>query len=577
MSGLESAKQSIIETTRALAGQANLIVRFAESIHISAHEITLPLLESDNPLAVQLAKGQADRLAFIYRYGEAAHIFTHFSNAGDTALRIIAMIETARTESLGLQEFPGSEGHISPLLRKEESFFADGGTSLFHQTYVASLVLKKRLLGSLQPQSAALLNRLDYILPIQLKQWAETADLSDESQRQTAYKQLIDLLKIEDADHQNEMTNAGETAELNDKADASDEQPIMGKSETIKEMDGTDSKASDGEEDSTGSALLETEGMATPFFYAGQETTHGYKIFTKAYDAELDISNLVDDSEKKLLKHKFAVLADAQKGLARQLCRKLRHKLLSKLDIGWRFDTDEGVLDASKLASFIAGGHESIFRLPRKKQVMDTTVTILVDNSGSMRGRPIEMAAITTDILTKTLEQTGVTTEVLGFTTKAWKGGESRLDWISAGRPKNPGRLNELLHIIYKQGRIPYRKQKDNFAYMLADDLLKENVDGESLMWAYKRLMKRTQGRKILMVISDGAPVDYATDRHNKAGYLDSHLKSVITQIERNKTVELIAVGIGHEVERYYKNAVMIENAETLGETLLEELSKLFE
>tara|TARA_R110000868_G_scaffold189695_2_gene432986 strand:- start:31598 stop:33337 length:1740 start_codon:yes stop_codon:yes gene_type:complete len=578
MADIDALKKSIIETTRALSGNAELSVRFGDVAHISAHEIILPIFEDEQGFNAALVKGQADRLAFIYRYGDAADIFTQFANEDDSVLTILAMMETARTESQGLQDFPGSIQHIEPLLHLEELYFGEKGEDIQSQGYVASLMLKKRLTGNLSLEAKVLCKRLEFLVPIPLKVWAERANFETREARLKSYQQLVDLLEIQKQSSKKSSSSSADSTVEDYKDMQGDDatSEVAGESETIKEMDGEDSAVLN-DDDNAGYSFIDMAQSSMPYFFKANVSTPSYRAYTKTFDVEEDISKLVDDSEKEFLRNKFASLSKSHKGLARQLSVKLMRKLMSRLELGWQLDKEEGVLDASKLAGFIAGGSDTIFRLPRKREVMDTAVTILVDNSGSMRGRPIEMAAITTDILAKTLENCGVSTEVLGFTTKAWKGGESRLGWISDGKPEHPGRLNDLLHIVYKKGLSSYKKQKDNFAYMLADDLLKENVDGESLLWAYKRLLRRASGRKILLVISDGAPVDYATDRHNEVGYLDQHLKQVIARIECNKKVEIVAVGIGHDVERYYKNAVMIENPEMLGETLLQELVKLFE
>jgi cobaltochelatase CobT len=244
----------------------------------------------------------------------------------------------------------------------------------------------------------------------------------------------------------------------------------------------------------------------------------------------------------------------------------------------WEFDLEEGMLDAGRLARVIVNPMQSLsYKHERDTEFRDTVVTLLIDNSGSMRGRPITVAAMCGDILARTLERCAVKVEVLGFTTRAWKGGQSRDRWVQDGKPRNPGRLNDLRHIIYKSADAPWRRARKNLGLMLREGLLKENIDGEALLWAYRRLMARPEHRRILMVISDGAPVDDSTLSINPGNFLERHLREVIREIEGRDVVELIAIGIGHDVTRYYRRAVTIVDAEELGGTMMKKLSELFD
>jgi cobaltochelatase CobT len=244
----------------------------------------------------------------------------------------------------------------------------------------------------------------------------------------------------------------------------------------------------------------------------------------------------------------------------------------------WDFDQEEGLLDAARLARVVASpGHSLSYKVERDTEFKDTVVTLLIDNSGSMRGRPIAIAAICADILARTLERCGVRCEVLGFTTRAWKGGQSREAWLSAGRPSHPGRLNDLRHVLYKRGDEPYRHARRNLGLMMREGLLKENIDGEALLWAHDRLKARSEERRILMVISDGAPVDDSTASANGGSYLERHLRQVIDWIERKSPVQLLAIGIGHDVTRYYARAVTIMDADQLAGAMIDELAKLFD
>jgi cobaltochelatase CobT len=261
-----------------------------------------------------------------------------------------------------------------------------------------------------------------------------------------------------------------------------------------------------------------------------------------------------------------------------RLANRLQRRLMAQQNRSWDFDLEEGLLDASRLPRIIIDPlHALSFKVEQDMQFRDTVVTLLLDNSGSMRGRPITVAATCADILARTLERCGVKVEILGFTTRAWKGGQSRERWLAAGKPGNPGRLNDLRHIIYKSADSPWRRARRNLGLMMREGLLKENIDGEALIWAHNRLLARSEQRRILMVISDGAPVDDSTLSVNSGNYLEKHLRQIITDIENRSPVELIAIGIGHDVTRYYKRAVTIVDAEELGGAMTEKLAELFE
>jgi cobaltochelatase CobT len=256
----------------------------------------------------------------------------------------------------------------------------------------------------------------------------------------------------------------------------------------------------------------------------------------------------------------------------------LQRRLLAQQARSWDFDQEEGLLDAARLARVVVSPRHSLsYKVERETEFRDTVVSLLIDNSGSMRGRPIAIAAICADILARTLERCGVATEILGFTTRGWKGGQSREAWLSAGRPPSPGRLNDLRHIIYKRADEPYRRARRNLGLMMREGLLKENIDGEALLWAHNRLIMRPEERRILMVISDGAPVDDSTASANGGSYLERHLRQVIEWIEKRSSVELIAIGIGHDVTRYYGRAVTIMDADQLAGAMMEQLAQLFD
>ena len=302
-----------------------------------------------------------------------------------------------------------------------------------------------------------------------------------------------------------------------------------------------------------------------------------YKIYTNKFDEIINANELCDLKELEKLRYNLDQQVFAFQPLIAKIANRLQRKLLAQQNRQWEFNMEEGFLDTSRLAKIIANPKNKLsFKKEKEIEFKDTIVTLLIDNSGSMRGRPITVAALCSDILTRTLERCLIKTEILGFTTKAWKGGESREEWIKKEKPSNPGRLNDLRHIIYKAGDAPWRRTKKNLGLLLREGILKENVDGEALQWAYNRLEYRQEKRKILIVISDGAPVDDSTLSVNPGNYLEKNLRDIILKIENKSNVELIAIGIGHDVSRYYTKAVTIMDVDQLGEVLLQELSEIF-
>jgi len=303
-----------------------------------------------------------------------------------------------------------------------------------------------------------------------------------------------------------------------------------------------------------------------------------YRVFTTRHDETIGAADLCDPEELDRLRHTLDQQLAGLTGVIAKLANRLQRRLMAQQMRSWEFDLDEGILDAARLARIIANPVVPLsFKREREADFRDTVVTLLIDNSGSMRGRPITIAALSADILARTLERCAVKVEILGFTTKAWKGGQSREDWVRAGKPPNPGRLNDLRHIIYKSADAPWRRARRNLGLMLREGILKENIDGEALRWAHDRLLARPESRRVLMVISDGAPVDDSTLSSNSGSYLERDLRETIADIESRSPVNLVAIGIGHDVTRYYRRAVTIVDVDRLGDTMLNELSDLFE
>jgi cobaltochelatase CobT len=305
--------------------------------------------------------------------------------------------------------------------------------------------------------------------------------------------------------------------------------------------------------------------------------TFDYKVFTEEFDEVVEATELCDFEELDRLRAYLDSQLTGLQGVVTRLANRLQRRLMAQQNRSWDFDQEEGLLDAARLARVVVSpGHSLSYKVEREQEFKDTVVTLLIDNSGSMRGRPISIAAISADILARTLERCGVKVEILGFTTRAWKGGQGREKWLASGKPPQPGRLNDLRHIIYKKADEPMRRARKSLGLMMREGLLKENIDGEALLWAHDRLMARTEQRKIMMVISDGAPVDDSTLSVNPGNPLERHLREVIAHIETVSPVELIAIGIGHDVTRWYRRAVTIVDAEQLGGAMTDKLAELF-
>ncbi|MGE3746546.1 MAG: cobaltochelatase subunit CobT, partial [Sphingomonadaceae bacterium] len=303
-----------------------------------------------------------------------------------------------------------------------------------------------------------------------------------------------------------------------------------------------------------------------------------YRAYTEQFDEVIAAGELCDAEELTRLRAYLDQQLVHLQGAVTKLANRLQRRLMAQQNRSWDFDQEEGMLDAARLARVVVNPMQSLsYKIERDTDFRDTVVTLLIDNSGSMRGRPISIAAISADIMARTLERCGVKTEILGFTTRAWKGGQSREHWLGGGRPAHPGRLNDLRHIVYKRADEPWRHARKSLGLMMREGLLKENIDGEALLWAHSRLISRSEERKVLMVISDGAPVDDSTLSVNSGTYLERHLRQVIGWIEARSPVELVAIGIGHDVTRYYQRAVTIMDAEQLGGTMVEQLASLFD
>ena len=388
----------------------------------------------------------------------------------------------------------------------------------------------------------------------------ETDPVSEEDQQE------------EESDNEDQATDNDSSEEDSSEAGESPDQDSQeGSEETEEEIGDVDEDAivDENQEVIANQSWLES--------LVGQTANFTYKVYTRAYDEEVTAEDLCSPEELQRLRKHLDQLMGSSKGTISKLAHRLQRFLMAQQNRSWEFNKEEGILDSARLHKIITDPlTPPSYKVEKDTEFRDTSVSILVDSSGSMRGRSMTVAAICADIISTTLERCNVKTEVLGFTTKQWKGGDSRKMWMEDGKPENPGRLNDIRHIIFKSADTPWRRGQKNFGLMLREGLLKENVDGEALIWAHDRLSRRIEQRKILMVISDGAPVDDSTLSTNQTNFLDLHLRQVIHSIETQSEVSLIAIGIGHDVTRYYKNAVTIHRAEELGGAMLEQLTDLF-
>jgi cobaltochelatase CobT len=553
--------KTLENTTRALSGNEDLIVSFGKHPAIATERIILPELP-ENTKRWPLIAAQSNRMAFIYRYNREHNLSDWLEGLDVTSLFAVSCMETVLSEQYGRKEYPGTVDMLDVLLNREAQGIENLEHSALQLVYSLSLLLREKLGHTLTAEQKDRVHNILPEMPKPLADWLEKIEGAKGEQKADLYKELLSLLQLDELP-EIEQSAPGNTKppEQSAKIEAQDDNDSSTEQESDTEQTAEMMDAEEQQHMSATDSLLDNK---------------QYKIFTTAHDSAIKANHLVTEQDKVYLQEKYQNIVAHNRALKRKLSHKLRQYLLSITPGNWLDEQEEGVLDGSRLVPFIAGGMPLIYKQLNNKLNMDTVVTILVDNSGSMRGRPIEMAAMSTEILAHTLEQCGVKTEILGFTTSTWKGGKSRIDWLAGNHKENPGRLNDILHIVYKSSGVSYRAARKSFPVMLADDLLKENIDGEALVWAYKRLIRHHEKRKILVVISDGAPVDYATDRHNDTGYLDSHLRKVIEYIEKQKMVELVAIGIGHDVTRYYNQAITIDNPETLGDVMVDELIHLF-
>ena len=528
-------------------------------------------------------RGESDFQAFWYLF----HKNTKDIQLTLPARMIFNELEISRVELLGCNQFIGSIKNISNYLDAKSKDFEEE-KSLNFISYGANLWLKNAANFEIDETSKYILNKFveKYNIDNSLDDIKENLINSIENQKEFEKYSLKflkglelvkeDLNEEEEIDYENAPGTSDDIENKNEQAEENfgeDENPNLKDLNTDDEIDIQDALES---VDDT-SIDEEIDSLTYPNNEFKSPHKKDYSIYTTNFDEVIEAKDLVTNDESLRLRNQLDNLIKPHISTIGKLANRLQRLLLAKQNTSWNFNLEEGILDNSRLHRIVANpSYPLSFKQETENNFKDTVVTLLIDNSGSMRGRSISLAAICTDIIGSTLERCQVKTEILGFTTKHWKGGDSKKLWVINGNSANPGRLNDLRHIIYKSADNSWRRSRKYFGAMLREGLLKENVDGEALAWSHDRLLKRPEERKILIVISDGAPVDDSTLSANREDFLDSHLREIITKIEKESPVELQAIGIGHDVTKYYKNALTINRAEELGEVLLDELTKLF-
>ncbi len=589
---------------KTIAEDPELTVAFgSDQPSLTGNKAKLPQVANELKVKdVAIIRGLSDSFALrIANHSDKVH--AHYQPQGKNAKAVYEAVEQARIEALGANAMPGMAANLSAMLddryrRKDVARYTDRKDAPLEDA--VALIVREKLTGAAPPEPAGPMVEL-WRQWIEDKAASQLAHIGENLHDQAAFSRLtrdiIAALDMADelgddpdqSDENNEEDSAepdgGERRESPDGEEQQSQQQAM---EELQDAEGEsgqaemDSQQMDADEQPDGEdGDEETDGEEPwrpqlPFSSLSNEDF--YKVFTNQFDEEIGAEDLCDTEELTRLRNYLDKQLSSLQGVVARLANRLQRRLMAQQNRSWDFDLEEGVLDAARLTRVVIDPmHPLSFKVEQETKFRDTVVSLLLDNSGSMRGRPITVAATCADILARTLERCGVKVEILGFTTRAWKGGQSREKWLAANKPANPGRLNDLRHIVYKSADMPWRRARRNLGLMMREGLLKENIDGEALIWAHNRLLGRQEQRRILMVISDGAPVDDSTLSVNSGNYLEKHLRQVITDIENRSPVELIAIGIGHDVTRYYKRAVTIVDAEELGGAMTEKLAELFE
>ncbi len=596
-------KKALVEATKVMADDPDLTVSYSvDPPGMTADTVRLPQVSRRMTREeVLLARGTADAFALRRKFHDDS-VAAKYAPQGQMARDLFDAMENARVEAVGARYMPGTAGNIDAKIANEArrkgydqiTQASDAPLATAAGYLIRHLATGRPLpagadnvmelwRGFIEDQAGGTLDGLHEALTSQ-KDFARFArqiisdlgygdqlgddpdlndDLDDEAQDEASDE--------EQQDNQGEEDRDGEEAEANPEQSQEQTQDESQAQVTLDEMSG--------DEDTEETELPEGEAPLDPPPPSPlSDADPNYKAYVTEFDEEIGAEELAEAAELERLRAYLDQQLDPLKGSVSRLANKLQRRLQAQQNRSWEFDREEGILDAGRLARVVANPTTPLsFKVEKDTEFRDTVVTLLIDNSGSMRGRPISIAAICADVLARTLERCAVKVEILGFTTRAWKGGLSREKWLAQGREMQPGRLNDLRHIVYKSADAPWRRTRENLGLMMKEGLLKENIDGEAVEWAHRRLLGRREQRKILMVISDGAPVDDSTLSVNPANYLEKHLRDVIAMVEKRRAVELLAIGIGHDVTRYYQRAVTITDVEQLAGAMTEQLASLFD
>ncbi len=597
---LDQFRTVLTGTARAVSEDPEVEIAWtAEAASQTGGNIRLPMPGRTLPAAqVALARGAADSMALRLRlHNDILH--QRGAPAESAARACYDAVEQVRYEALGTNGYAGMRGNIGAVTDARLASDPIARAANSEEVPLASalaMLLREKLTGEPIPPGAEAGTEM-------VRGWiSERADgdfaaLADVLADQKAFQQLalnmlghLDLTKTNETEQNDNDEDKNDENDNDDEdqpdpsEDSADQQPteVAGENSESEEQGEQEQDVERPEESADADMADDGEEGMLPTRpnrpWTDLPDSWDYKPFTTAHDEVVSATELCDEEELVRLRAYLDAQLKGLQGVVTRLANRLQRRLMAQQNRSWDFDQEEGMLDAARLARVISSpGHSLSYKIEREVKFKDTVVTLLIDNSGSMRGRPISIAAISADIMARTLERCGVKTEILGFTTRAWKGGQSREAWLAGGKPAHPGRLNDLRHIVYKKADEPWRRARKNLGLMMREGLLKENIDGEALIWAHSRLLARREDRRILMVISDGAPVDDSTLSVNNAGYLEQHLRQVIQWIEKQSPIQLVAIGIGHDVTRYYRRAVTIMDVEQLGGTMVEQLAGLFE
>ncbi len=599
----DTFKRALTQATRSLAESADLEVTFSgDGPQLSGHHAILPHPPRDlTGKETTRIRGLADQMALrLAHHDAAAH--ARLTPHSPQSRAIFEAVEQARIEAIGANALGGVRGNLAAVL---EQSVERKGLARFDELApppladIVSLMVRERLTGDAPPDAAKPLvdrHRAD----IEAKAGPDLDRLASSIEDQAAFarvaRAIIKDLELgedlgdESLDNEEGEDEPSETPQdMNEDASEGEDQEGEAAQPDPSQTSERDAEGGEDQRMEVDEDAEAEDSEDSPEMGDGEQPSRpeakdpglkepAYKVFTAQHDEVVDAEELCEPEElNRLRAYLDQQLANLHNVVSR-LANRLQRRLLAQQNRAWSFDLEEGLLDVARLTRVIIDPTAPLsFKQEEDTEFRDTVVTLLIDNSGSMRGRPIMVAAVCADILARTLERCGVKVEILGFTTRAWKGGQSREDWLKAGKPAAPGRLNDLRHIVYKSADAPWRRARRNLGLMMREGLLKENIDGEALIWAHHRLVSRSEQRRILMVISDGAPVDDSTLSVNSGHYLERHLRTVITEIEAHSPVELIAIGIGHDVRRYYRRAVTIVDVEQLGGVITEQLASLFD